>query len=91
MNSDFGRLRDHVHTEYPCQSDRISDRERDFTKFNAKVGIALDVVVGPLRHIETLIPKFNDYDRKLVTVESRLPKPYRSGATFVKRTLITMS
>ena len=74
LNSDFGGLRDHVHIEYPSQSDRSTGLGREFTKLNAKFGTALDSAVGPLRHIETLIPKFNDYDRKLEAVESLLSK-----------------
>ena len=72
LKSDFGGLREHVHIEYPCQSDSITDLGRDFAKLNAKFGSDRDVAVGPLRHIETLIPKFTDYDIKLEAIEALL-------------------
>ena len=71
---DFGGLRNHVHIECPSQSDRITDLGRYFTQLNAKFGIALDAATVPLRHTETLIPNFTDYDRQLEAVEIRLSK-----------------
>jgi hypothetical protein len=72
LKTDFGGLRDHVHIEYPSQSDRITDLGKNLTKLNAKVGFALDPAVGPLRHIETLIPQFTAYDTRLDAAEARL-------------------
>ena len=82
LKSDFGGLRDHVHIEYPSQSDRITDLGRKFTKLNAKFGSALDAAAVPLRRAETLIPEFTDYVKQLEAVEARLPQAVLAWSDF---------